>query len=143
MFVHPYQAFDLKNNATFAQARREADTRGKSNPIFTGALGIWDGVVIKEHEYVPWLDTSVALHSFRGAAAGTDFAVDACRALLCGRQAAAFVQTKDTMGMVEETFDYKNKVGYATGIIGGIQKVVFNEKEYGVVAVDTAITSLV
>lgn len=143
LFVHPYQAFDLKNNATYAQAQREAQVRGNENPIFTGALGIWDGVIVHEHEYVPFLDVSVAGNSFRGSAAGTDFAVDACRALLCGQQAAVFAQCKDSMQMVEETFDYKNKVGYATGLIGGIQKLMFNSKEYGVIALDTAITALV
>jgi len=143
LFIHPYQAFDLKNNATFAQARREAEARGKENPIFTGALGIWDGVVIHEHEYVPWLDVSVAGNSFRGAASGTNFAVDTCRALLCGRQAAVFAKAKNPNGWVEKSFDYKNKTGFATGLIGGIQKVMFNSKEYGVVALDTAITSLV
>ena len=143
LFVHPYQAFDLKNNATYAQAQREAAARGNDNPIFTGALGIWDGVIVHEHEYVPWLDVSVAGHSFRGAAVGTDFAVDACRALLCGRQAIAYVQAKNKNGWVEKSFDYKNKTGFATGIIGGIQKVMFNSKEYGVIALDTAITPLV
>jgi len=143
MFIHPYQAFDLKNNATFAQAQREAAVRGKDHPIFTGALGVWDGVILHEHEYVPWLDVSVALHSFRGAATGTDFAVDTCRALLCGRQAVAYVQAKNKKSWVEKSFDYENKTGFATGLIGGIQKVMFNSKEYGVIAVDTAITSLV
>ena len=143
MFIHPWQAYDLKNNATYAQAQREAQVRGNSNPIFTGALGIWDGVVIHEHEYVPFLDVSVAGNSFRGSATGTNFAVDTCRAILCGQQAAAFVQTQDSFMMNEKTFDYGNKVGYATALIGGIQKVQFNSKDYGVVALDTAATSLV
>ena len=143
LFVHPYQAFDLKNNATYAQAQREAASRGSDNPIFTGALGIWDGVIVHEHEYVPWLDISVAGNSFRGAATGTNFTADCCRALLCGRQAVAYVQAKNPNSWVEKSFDYKNKTGFATGLIGGIQKVLFNSKEYGVVALDTAITSLV
>ncbi len=143
LFVHPYQAFDLKNNATYAQAQREAAARGKDNPIFTGALGVWDSVIVHEHEYVPWLDVSAVGNSFRGAATGTDFAVDACRALLCGRQAVAYVQAKNPNAWVEKSFDYKNKTGFSTGLIGGIQKVMFNSKEYGVVALDTAITSLV
>ena len=143
MFVHPYQAFDLKNNATFAQARREADVRGSSNPIFTGALGIWDGVIIKEHEYVPFLDASAAGDSFEAGASNTDYAVDACRAILCGRQAAVYAQCAGSMNMVEKLFDYDNQVGYATGIIGGIQRLTFNAKAYGVVQLDTAITALV
>jgi len=147
MFIHPWQAFDLKNNATFAQAQREAQSRGGDNPIFTGALGIWDGVILHEHEYVPFLDIAGGAgggHNFASADSGTDFAaVNAFRALLCGQQAAAFVQTSESMSMVEETFDYKNKVGYATGLIGGIQKVSFNSNDYGVIAVDTAATALV
>jgi N4-gp56 family major capsid protein len=104
------QANDLKNDATFAQARREADVRGKDNPIFTGALGIWDGVILHEHEYVPFLDISVAGHNFTAAASGTDYAaVDAFRAILCGQQAVAFAKAgSDDEGWVEEMFDYKN-----------------------------------
>ncbi len=142
LFVHPWQAYDLKRNAEFVQAQREAMPRGEDNPIFTGALGIWDGVLIHEHEYVPFLDVSVALNSFRGAATGTDCAVDCFRALLCGRQAAGFAQAVNPNGWVEKTFDYDNETGFATGLIGGIQKLLFNSKEYGVIALDTAATAL-
>lgn len=142
MFLHPYQAMDLKNNAVFAQAMREAEVRGKSNPIFTGALGVWDGVILYEHEYVPFLDVSVVGHNFRAAAAGTDIAVDCFRALLCGCQAGVFAQCKNPKGWIEKTFDYENQTGFATGIIGGIQKVMFNSLEYGVIAVDTAATAI-
>lgn len=143
MWIHPWQAYDLKNDPQFAQAMREAEVRGKNNPIFTGALGVWDGVILYEHEYVPFLDISVAGNNFTAAASGTDISADCFRAILCGRQALAFVKAENDNGWVEETFDYKNKVGFATGVIGGIDKVVFNSKDYGVIAVDTAATSLV
>jgi len=143
MFIHPWQAFDLKNNATFAQARREAEVRGKENPIFTGALGVWDGVIIHEHEYVPFLDISVAGHNYVAAAAGTDFSADCFRAILCGQQAAGFAKCNNKKGWVEKSFDYENQTGFATGLIGGIQKILFNSKNYGVIQVDTAATSLV
>ena len=146
LFIHPWQAFDLKNNATFAQAQREAQARGRDNPIFTGALGVWDGVIIHEHEYVPHIlaATSTSMN-FQAAASGTQFtnAVHVFRALLCGQQAAVFAQTGESMSMVEESFDYKNKVGYATGLIGGIQKIAFNNENYGVVHLDTSGTILV
>ena len=139
MFIHPHQAFDLKRNPEFAQAMREAESRGKDNPIFTGALGVWDGVIIHEHEYVPSLDITVAGHSFRGAAAGTDFTADAFRALLCGRQAVGFAQAMPKgQGWVEKLFDFDNQFGVATAMIGGIQKLLFDSKEYGVVALDTS-----
>lgn len=140
LFVHTYQAYDLKRNAEFTQARREADTRGSSNPIFTGALGIWDGVIIKEHEYVPSVDVSASSTDDLGS--GTASSADFARALLCGRQAIGFAKCKSKNGWVEKTFDYKNKTGFATGLIGGIQKVMFNSKEYGVIAADTAVTDL-
>ena len=143
LFIHPWQAFDLKNNATYAQAQREAQVRGGKNPIFTGALGVWDNVIVHEHEYVPFLDIDVAGHNFNATAAGTDFSADCFRALLCGAQAAVWANTSTSMKMTEKTFDYGNKVGYATGLIGGIQKITFNSLDYGVLALDTAATSLV
>jgi N4-gp56 family major capsid protein len=143
MFIHTWQAYDLKNNAVWTQAQREAGARGDGNKIFTGALGVWDGVILYEHEYVPFLDISVAGNNFTATASGTDFSADCFRALLCGQQAAVVAHTTESMKMVEETFDYKNKVGYATGFIGGIQKLTFNSLDYGVVAVDTAATALV
>ncbi len=142
LFVHPWQAYDLKQNATFAQARREAEVRGADNPIFTGALGVWDGVIIKEHEFVPFLDISASGYNFEAAASGTQAGVDAFRAILCGRQAGVFAKCKQTKGWVEKSFDYGNKTGFATGIIGGIQKTAFNSKDYGVIAIDTAATAL-
>jgi N4-gp56 family major capsid protein len=142
LWVHPWQAYDLRQNATYAQAMREAEARGSDNPIFTGAMGIWGGVIVKEHEYVPWLDVSVAGNSFQGAATGTDCAVDCARALLCGAQAVVWEKCKSPKGWVEKTFDYENQVGFATSMIAGFDKVVFNALEYGVIAVDTATTSL-
>lgn len=144
MWIHTWQAYDLKNNAQFAQAMREAEVRGRDNPIFTGALGVWDGVILYEHEYVPFLQTTggSASNSFRGVSTGTDCAVNCFRALLCGKQAAVMLKAQNDNGWVEETFDYKNKTGFATGIIGGIDKIMFNSKEYGVIAVDTAATPL-
>lgn len=142
MFLHPYQAMDLKINPVFAQAMREAEVRGKTNPIFTGSLGVWDGVILYEHEYVPFLDVSVAGNSFRGYATGTDTNADCFRALLCGCQAGVFAQCKNPKGWIEKTFDYENQTGFATGLIGGIQKVMFNNLEYGVIAVDTAATAI-
>lgn len=45
LIIHPEQAYDLKRNSEWQQAQREANVRGESNPIFSGALGVWDDVV--------------------------------------------------------------------------------------------------
>ena len=137
LFVHPWQGDDLRSNATWSQAMREAELRGKENPIFSGSLGVWGGVIVHEHEYVPFLDVSVAGNSFRGAAVGTDCLVDCFRALLCGQQAVGLVECQNENEWVEKTFDYNNKRGVCTSIIGGLQKMMFNSKEFGVIALDT------
>jgi N4-gp56 family major capsid protein len=142
LFIHPYQAYDLHTNAVWSQAMREAEMRGKENPIFTGADGIWDGVIVHTHDYVPFLDNTVVGYNFNTAAGGTNYAIDAFRALLCGRQAIGFVKCTNDNGWVEKSFDYDNMIGFSTGLIGGIDKIMFNSKEYGVMAIDTCATAL-
>jgi len=95
-------------------------------------------VLILENEFVPWLDVSVSGNSFRGSGTGTDCAVDTARAILCGRQAALVAEASNPDALVVETFDYKNKDGVAATFIGGCQKTMFNSKEFGVIAVDSA-----
>lgn len=54
MVIHPYSALNVKLDDTkWAQAQREAQMRGQDNPLFTGALGMWDGVVLYESSRVP------------------------------------------------------------------------------------------
>ncbi len=139
MYIHPWQEADLKtaSGSVWAQAQRDAQTRGDKNPIFTGALGVWDRVILFDHEYVPTAATNDKFDS-AGQAAGAR----AFRALMCGRQAAVMAQCKNPNGFVEETFDFKNKVAYATGLIGGIQKTAFNSVDYGIITVDTGATDI-
>lgn len=142
LFIHPWQAYDLKRNEEWRQAQREGGRRGEDNKIFTGSIGEWDGVLVFVNEYVPFLDVSVAGHNFGAAASGTDFAVDTFRAILCGQQAGAYVKCKTKEGWVEKDFDYANKTGFSTGLIGAVDKVTFNSVDYGVVVLDTAATNL-
>lgn len=139
MYIHPWQAWDLKNatSSVWAQAQRDAADRGSKNPIFTGSLGIWDGVILHEHEYVPTCQSSANFTS-----SGTACNARVFRALLCGRQAAVFAECQNPNGWVEKDFDYENKTGFATGFIGGIQKTAFNSIDYAVISVDTGATSL-
>jgi len=138
MFLHPLQARDIRLSSDWKTAQQNARERSEKNPVFKGALGFWSNVLLLENEFVPWLDVSEAGNSFRGAAVGTDCAVDCARALLCGRQAALMAECTNPEALVVEQFDYKNKDGVAASFIGGIQKAVFNSKEFGVIAVDTA-----
>lgn len=145
MFIHPWQAADLKTNTSdvWAQAQREAQVRGEKNPIFSGALGVWDSVILHSSDFVPVCPAASAF-----ASGGTAAGAQAFRALLCGAQAGLMANASpEGRGvaptfMVEKTFDYGNKQGYAVGYMGGIQKATFNSVDYGVVSVDTGATDL-
>jgi N4-gp56 family major capsid protein len=145
MFIHPWQAADLKTAAssTWAQAQRDAQDRGSKNPIFTGSLGVWDGVILHSSDFVPVAQAATTFSSV-----GQTTAVQSFRALLCGSQAALMANASSKgrgavpTFMVEKKFDYDNKVGFAVGYMGGIQKASFNSIDYGVVAVDTGATDL-
>jgi len=50
--IHPYDAHNLKNDTTWRQAQRDSALRGDQNPIFTGALGTYNGIVIYENKGV-------------------------------------------------------------------------------------------
>ncbi|MBI4396365.1 MAG: N4-gp56 family major capsid protein [Elusimicrobia bacterium] len=142
LFVHPWQYYDLIENATLAQALREAWWKDEENPLFSGADLVWNGVIIHQHEYVPFLDVSVAGNNFTASGSGEDFAVDTFRAILCGKKAAVFASTEDGPRWDEKSFDYGNKWAISCGWGGGVQKVMFNSLEYGAITIDTAATAL-
>lgn len=145
MYLHPLQARDIRKSSDWKTAQENAKVRSDSNPVFRGALGYWSNVLLLENEFVPWLDVSVAGNSFRGAASGTDCAVDCARAILCGAGAVLMAEASNPESLVFESFDYKNIDGVAASFIGGIQKPVFacggaagtTAVEYGCIAVDS------
>jgi N4-gp56 family major capsid protein len=145
MYLHPLQARDIRKSSDWKTAQENAKQRADNNPVFRGALGYWSNVLLLENEFVPWLDTVAAGNSFRGAATGTDCAVNCARALLCGRGAVLMAEATNPDALVLESFDYKNIDGVAISFIGGIQKPVFSAGgaagttavEYGVIAVDS------
>lgn len=125
MLISPDQEFDLKTrDAAWAQAQREAQQRGDSNPIFSGAAGIWDGCVIHVHERVPLATT------WGGGS------VDGATGFFMGVGAAAIAYAKRKIWN-EKTFDYGNKVGFCIGAIKGETKCVFNSADNAVVGVRT------
>jgi len=130
LLVHPDVMFDLKQDATFAQARRDALTRGKDNPIFTGAEAIWDGVVVHEHENVPILTTFGAAGNVPGA-----------KCALLGAQSLvwAWGQRPKT---VSKTFDYDEEHGFGWSLTAKCAKPAFNSKDYGSMAVHVARTQV-
>lgn len=129
--LHPYDATNLRQDPVWNQAQREANVRGEDNPIFSGALGIYNGIVIHEHEYV--FNTNDGSSSAKVS-----------RNILCGQQAGVIAWGKQVK-WVEKSFDYGNSWGIACGAIFGCIKPIFNSVDYGVVTMfaagDTASTA--
>ena len=132
MLISPYQARDLKADPKWIEAQQHANIRGEKNPIFSGSIGIYDGIVIHEHERVPRTDTGE-----NGTAVG--------HAMLLGAQAGIFTEGERPRYIVKE-FDYDNQVGFAISRICGMKKVSFkfdgvNDTDFGVINVMTAATT--
>jgi N4-gp56 family major capsid protein len=132
MFVHPLCARDLKNSDAWKNAQMYARNRGDSNNLFTGEIGMYDGVVIVESNQVP-------LISAVGASS-----INVAQNFLCGAQALVMAQGGylDRGGapvvLQEEMFDYKRQWGCAIMSQYEIKKPIFNSKQHGVVTVYSA-----
>ena len=129
LVLHPEVAYDLFELDGFQQIQREAQQRGESNPLFSGALGIYNGVVIHSHEGVNTFDN------------GGGAAVKGSRNLFMGAQAACFAEASDMM-WVEKTFDYGNQLGISASKIYGVDISDYNSKDYGVIQYVSARTDL-
>jgi len=46
--ISPDDAYQLRQDATWKTAQAEANLRGETNPIFTGALGVYNGIIVRE-----------------------------------------------------------------------------------------------
>ena len=130
-FLHPFQVYDLRRSTAtndWADIQKAVLQGGsiKGNPIFTGALGIYNNTILHESTRVPLISSTVDLR----------------RAIFCGSQAAiaAFskVNSPTKMSWVEELFDYGNQFGVSAGMIAGMKKSVFNSKDFGTVVMSTA-----
>jgi N4-gp56 family major capsid protein len=135
-FLHPYQVAQLKLDVTANQwydIQKAAMQGGQitGNPIFTGALGMHDGVIIHEDIRVPWGDSAQGrVGSNLGAAAVG--VTDVARGVLCGAQAVNIAFGREAgwpyqMKWVEELFDYQNQLGVACGLIWGAKKAVMKD----------------
>jgi len=122
--LHPYDATNLRQDSVWNQAQREAGVRGADNPIFSGALGIYNGIIVHEHEYVYRTNDG----------SGSAYVA---RNVLCGQQAGVIAWGKN-LKWVEKSFDYGNKQGFSCGAIFGCLKPIFNSLDYGVVTMFAA-----
>ncbi len=121
---HPWQIRDLKGDPDYKAAVLNAAERGKKNPMFTGAIAMWDGVIIHEHAWVPVTATGAS-----GANVG--------QGLFLGAQAAVEAVAKKLYWR-EKAFDYANQQGFAGGIIHGVAKSKYASEDFGCFVLQTA-----
>ena len=131
LFLHPYQVYNLRTSATAVQSWMDiqraalAGGKGDSSPIFTGALGIYNNVILVENTRMP-----LGLNS-----------TTTRRALFAGAQSGVFAVGQDNspekMSWVEEVFDYENQLGVSAGMIFGVKKSVFNSTDFGTIVLST------
>ena len=143
LFIHPFQHYQLRNQTDTAQymdIQKAAITGGQihKNPIYTGAIAEYNGVIIHESTRVPW--------GVDGAAGGNAKTVlgvaSVARAVFCGAQAGCLCTGKDTESNLdatwtEEKFDYGNQLGVAGGLIFGLTKSVFDSKDFSTITISS------
>lgn len=117
--LHPYDAVNLRQDPVWAQAQREANIRGEKNPIFSGAMGMYNGIIVHEHEYV--------YRTNDGSASAY-----VARNVLCGQQALVFAWGRPVKWF-EKTFNMGNQWAISCGAIFGCIKPIFNALDYGVI----------
>ena len=143
MFIHPYQRKALRACTDYKAALQNAEVRGKGNPLFTGAEGVWDGVIVHT---TPWIETRLGAGGTTASEyfdANTDTAytgITLARALFCGA-GAAVIGYGGVPNWVEDKFDYDNEWGIALSLFYATGKPDFNSEDYGVIAVDTVIVA--
>lgn len=112
LVLHPYAALALKKDSQFQQAQRDARERSATNPLFTGALGMWDNVVLYQS---PRIKTA-------GDGAGS---ISVARNAFLGAQAVAraYCYYPD---WTEQYFSYGQEQGIATFTVIGKRLITFD-----------------
>ena len=108
MLVSPWAARDLKDDPKWLAAQQNANVRGSKNPIFTGALGEYDGVILYEYERVATLPNGAS-------------SANVCYNTLLGKQAACFAVARPAKH-IEQTDDYGNIAGNGIAFYGEVKR---------------------
>ncbi|MDD9911574.1 MAG: N4-gp56 family major capsid protein [Alphaproteobacteria bacterium] len=127
LFAHPYAVRDLLEDQAFKDVNVHIPTSFGESVLVHGQRykGMWDGVMIFECDEMP-IDS--------GAGAGS---IDVAHNVLCGAQSVAIAWGKRT-NYKEDVDDYGHENGFAIDEIRGVEKLVFNSMDHGVVHVFSA-----
>lgn len=136
--LHPYSVTDIRldvaNSAytDWPTIQMYANKRGEDNPIFTGALGVYNGMILFDSTRIYSPLTNVRRNLFLGAQAGV-FAIGSAYDSIESQR----VGKDNMMSWYEEIDDFGNEKGISVGCIFGVNKSVFNSKDYGLVTISS------
>jgi N4-gp56 family major capsid protein len=146
LVMHPAATRGLKGfvgsndwtTLSLGNLQTRAGARGPTNPLFTGALGMYNNVVLHESTRIPWRTTEPqAQNVFLGAGAGTVAFGNAYSEL--GPESP--MQVDALASWFERSDDYGEEWGFAVGAIYGIKKARFTisgtARDYGVIVIQT------
>jgi N4-gp56 family major capsid protein len=140
LFAHPFAINDLKNvtgEGTWQHIQLQVMSSGndyvKNNPLFTGAIGMYNRCIIHKDMHVPFGDTTQAnanakLGTSLGAAANGTTSVT--RSIFCGANAGVIAFGRHTswpsqVKWVEVAKDYNRKLGVSCELVFGMKKSWF------------------
>lgn len=119
-----WAARDLKSDSVWIAAQQSAGVRdAMKNPIFSGALGFWDGVAVYEWERIANTTTGAS-------------SANVVHNLLLGQQACCYAIGRN-MWPIKDTDDYENVLGQGVAFWASMNKTVYNSMDYGVIQVLT------
>lgn len=125
--IHPYAKNDLKKSADYKSLMKEAEVRGRENPLFSGADFYYDGVWI----YTNW-------QVYTASTWGSSGNVSGAYNLFLGAQAGLWADAQEGWSTNEELFDYGRKWGVSWDRICGFDKATFNSIDFATIAILTA-----
>jgi len=134
LVLHPYTALDLRQNTAtpgWLAVQQAARERGASNPVFTGALGMWDNVILYQSPRIP-------------TAADGDTSAVVSRNIFFGSQAMVRGYALHPQ-WIEQEFSYGEEIGIATRLVLGEKLVYFdlNAVATGATTDDTAVGAMI
>ena len=139
-FASPWQIKALKNEQRWINAQKDANVRGEDNPLFSGACGIWDGIIVHEYDKIQTRTGeggATASEIFEAGDAAAN-GISMSRGLFCGAQAGILAYGRK-IGWKEKVFEYDSQFGVEVSSIYGFTKAKFNSEDFAVIACDTRV----
>ena len=138
LYLHPSQVTAMRTSTDTGQwldIQKAAMQGGRiaDNPIFTGALGVYNGVVLKKNNRIPLgVNSTTAVSNTR-------------RAIFAGAQSCCIAFGRDNgvnqMTWVEELFDFQNQLGVSAGSVFGVKRTIYNSESFGCIVLPTYATA--